>query len=305
MATDATQLKLKTAVQSFWNSYYSIPDPFEGLVSVRESTQKTDTYTRLGAAPMPVEFSGDRQGKVTNEYTFTGTNIPYDGSIVIDKELVKYQQWDEISSLTANQGLKAAAHRTALLTTLLENGTTVVGDDGQFFFDVDHTDPGAVNTTNQDNDLTSTAATGTVPTDLEARREIRRQFDQFYTFKDDRGDPQVPSDRIDAENFVLMIPPEFLTVIRQIEVSDTVTGPLANDLKGTFSYRVNPFLTGGDQMFMFYAGSIHKPLILQQTGSTESRVFEDPHSGNFMHSATWWGVAIYGQWRTVVSEIYT
>ncbi len=305
MATNASELLQKTAVQSFWNSYWSIPDPFADLVYVRESDQLTDTYTRLGAAPMPVEFSGDRQAKMSNEYTFTGTNVPYDSTVVIDKDLVKYQQWDEVSTLVSNQGEKARAHKTSLLTSLLEGGATTVGDDAQFFFDTDHKDPGAVYTTNQDNDLTSTAATGTVPTDLEARREIRRMFDAFYGFKDDRGDPQVPSDRIDAENFVLMIPPEFLTVIRQIEVSDTVTGPLANDLKGTFSYRVNPFLTGGNQMFMFYAGSSHKPLIVQQTGSLETRVHEDPHSGNFNHSATWWGVAIYGQWRTVVSEIYT
>jgi len=306
MATSATSLLLKTAVQSFWNSYYSIPDPFDGLVYTRSSTQKTDTYTRLGAAPMPVEFSGDRQAKMSNEYTFTATNIPYDSTVAIDKELVKYQQWDEVASLTANQGAKAMAHKTSLLTTALVNGTSTVGDDGQFFFDTDHADPGAVYTTSQDNDLTSAAATGTVPTDLEAAIQIKLMFDAFYGFKDDRGDPQVPAtDNLSPGDFILMIPPEFLSIIRQLQVADTKTGPLANDLMGTFTYRVNPFLTGGNQMFMFYAGSNHKPLIVQQTGSLENRVYEDPHSGNFNHSATWWGVATYGQWRTAVSQIFT
>ena len=306
MATSASALLLKTAVQSFWNSYYSIPDPFDGLVYTRSSDQKTDTYTRLGAAPMPVEFSGNRQAKMSNEYTFTATNVPYDSTVSIDKELVKYQQWDEVASLTANQGLKAMAHKTSLLTTALVAGVSTVGDDGQFFFDTDHADPGSVYTAGQDNDLTAAAGAGTVPTDLEGRVAIRAMFDAFFTFKDDRGDPQVPAtDNLSASDFVLMIPPEFLTIIRQLQLSTTVTGPLANDIQGTFNYRVNPFLTGGNQMFMFYAGSNHKPMIVQQTGSLENRVYEDPHSGNFNHSATWWGVVTYGQWRTAVSYVFT
>ena len=126
MATSATEMLLKTAVQSFWNSYYSVPDPFEGLVYTRSSDQKTDTYTRLGAAPMPVEFVGDRQAKVSNEYTFSATNIPYDSTVAIDKELIKYQQWDEVGSLVANQGLKAAAHKTSLLTSALAVGNATI-----------------------------------------------------------------------------------------------------------------------------------------------------------------------------------
>jgi len=305
MKSYGNSLLLKTATQSFWNVYFGIPDPMDGLVYRRPSTQKTDTYTRLGAAPMPIEWVGNREPKDVNEYDFPVTNKAYEATVRIDKELVKYQQWDEVARLVGNLGQKARDFQTSLSTTLLVAGTSTAGEDDQFFFDTDHTDPGAPYTTSQDNDRTATAATGTQPTDLEAAASIRTCFDALWGFKDDRGDPTVPMDDNPA-NFIAMVPPVYRSVYRQVQIADSLTGPVGNDLKGTFTTRVNPFMTSAAQFFFFYAGSPHKPVIIQEAGGLRVLPVEEEFgTGDFLYSVEWYGAAAYGQWRTAISFIFT
>jgi len=299
-----SELQKATAVQSFWNGYYSISDPFEGLVYSRPSTQKTDTYTRLGAAPMPEEWTGDREAKDANEYSYDIVNKPYDASVSIDKELILYQQWDEVGNLIANLGQKARAHKTKLSTTLIEAGAATVCEDGQFFYDTDHVDAGAAYTTSQDNDLTSVAATDTQPTVLEGLTGVRACFDALWGFKDDRGDPTVPQDENPA-NYILMVPPVYRSIFKTLEIADSLTGPIANDVKGTFMTRVNPFITGADAFYFFYAGSSHKPIIHQESSSLELTDHLDPDSGDTIYSATWHGRVQYGQWRSGVLYTYS
>lgn len=304
--TSGSSLVLKTAEQSFWNTFHAIPDPFEGLVFRRQSTQLTDTYARLGAAPMPTAWDGDRDAKAVPELTFTVTNQPYDSTVKIDKELVQFQQWDEVGTLTSNQGMKARAHQTSLLTTLLYAGTSTVGDDGQFFFDTDHADPGAAYTTSQDNDLTTDIVDEADPTDLEFAAALRACFNSVHGFKDSEGDPHVPQDDNPA-NFIVMVPAEYRAVARRVQMADSLSGPVANDLRGTFTTRFNPFMADATSsaFWFFYAGSTHKPTIVQESGSLRTQMEEDFHSGNFYYSASWWGAAAYGQWRSAVAYTFT
>src|SRR5574340_1782155 len=268
MLTYGSELLKKTATQSFWNSYANYPDPFAGLVYERPSTQETDVYARLGAAPMPRVWNGAKVAKPTNEYSYSVTNYPYEASVPVDKKLIKFQQWDEIGSLIGNLGAKTRAHRTKLLSDALMAGFATVCEDGQYFIDDDHTDPGGYYTTNQDNALTSAAATGTQPTDLEMATGIRACFDAMYGFKDDQGDPMVP-DNDDPASFVVMVPPAYRSVSLRVQLADALTGPVGNDLKGRFVTRVNPFLTDVDRFYFLYAGSNHKPLITQLVQDVE------------------------------------
>jgi hypothetical protein len=304
MLTQGNATQQRTAQQSFWNTFYAIADPFERLVWERQSTQKTDTYSRLGAAPMPEVWVGDREVKAAPEYTFTGTNQYYQASVRVDKELIRLQQWDEVGNLIASLGMKARALKPSLVTTLALNGISTVGDDGQFFFDTDHVDPGAEYTTSQSNDLGSAAATDTQPTDLEFATGIRACFDALYGFKDDRGDPMAPMDANPAD-FVAVVPPAYLSVARQVATASALTGPVGNDLQGQFTWRVNTFSTAVNRFDFYYAGSNHKPYIIQENGGIELTDEIDYHSGDTIYSATWYGRAIYGQWRTAVSYIYT
>lgn len=304
MLTYGSELLQATAVESFWNSYFTLPDPFDGLVYSRPSTQATDTYTRLGAAPMPREWSGDRQAKVANEYSFDIANKPYESSVKVGKKLIKFEQWAEVANLIGNQGSKARAHKTKLFSTLIEAGTAAVCEDGQFFFDTDHSDSGAEYTDSQNNDLTIDIVAQAAPTDLEFAKAMRLLLDQMWTFKDDRGDPAVPTDD-NAANYILMIPTNYRSVARRVAIADSLTGPIGNDLKGTFTWRANPFLTNTDRMYLFYAGSNHKPIVLQEAGGLEFDDDLEKKSGDITYSTTWWGRAQYGQWRTACAYVFT
>src|SRR5439155_12850100 len=148
--TYGSELLQKTATQSFWNGFYGYPDPFANIVFRRPSTQLKDIYTRLGSAPMPKAWEGEKDAKVANEYSYEVTNQPFEGSVKIDKKLIKFQQWDEVSNLVSNLGAKARAHQAFLLSGAINVGDATLCEDKQFYFDTDHSDPGAEYTTSQD-----------------------------------------------------------------------------------------------------------------------------------------------------------
>ena len=305
MKAYGSALQLKTAVQSFWNNYFALPDPFEGLLYTRTSTQKTDTYARLGAAPMPTAWVGNRNVKDVNEYSFSVVNNNYDASVRVDKDLVRFEQWGEIANLLGNLGTKARALIPSLTTTTMVAGTAAVCEDGQYFYDTDHASPGAEYTTSQDNDLTGTAATNTQPTAAETLTALRAMFAQLYSYKDDRGDPMAPVDVMDPANFVVMIPPVYLGPFRQVLNAETITAAGDNDLKGTFTLRINPYITTVNQCFMHYRGSDHKPFIVQQASGVELTEEREHGTGDYVYSASWAGNIGYGEWRTTVSYIFS
>ena len=304
--TEAVELLKKTAKQSFWNKFWSIPDPFDGLVSYEDSTQSQETRALLGSAPMPQEWVGDVEPKPTNEYTRTTTNKPYESTVPIGKKTIKFQQWDEVATHIANQAEKARAHKAKLLTTKLEAGISSTCLDGQYFFDDDHAHAGAEYTTSQDNDLTAAIVSATAPTAAEAATGLRACFNSLYGFKDDRGDPMVPKDAVgNPADFIVMVPPSFMTRFRQVLVADTLSAAGDNDLKGTFTLRVNPFMSGTKTFYMFYASSNWKPFIVQEAGGMETQDWYDNYSGNYFHRVNWWGAVDYGAWQTAVSYIFT
>lgn len=301
-----SELQKKNAERSFWNGYYSIPDPWEGLVFETESTQKTGTYAWLGAAPMPVEWVGDRKPKDANEYSYDVTDKNWDATISVDKDLIEYEQWDEVGRLVANLGMKVRAHRSKRLSTILEAGFSTVCEDGQYYFDTDHLDAGAEYTTTQDNDLTSAAATGTQPTAAEAATGIRSCFNAVYGFKDDRGDPMCPNEEIgNPANFIVMVPSAYLTVFRQVLVANTLSAAGDNDLKGTFTLRHNPFLTSSAIFYFFYRHPTHKPFGTRIKRGTMLEDNINSKSGNTDYSGGWKGECFYGQWRTAIGYTYT
>ena len=308
MHTEAIELLKNTWKQSCWNTHYSIPDPFDGLYAVESSNQKTETRARFGATPFPEEWRGDREGKPLNEYTRDTTNVPYDATVEFGKETIEYlgQNAGEVGRAMANQAMKARMHKAKLASALLEAGFSATCDDGQYFFDTDHAYSGASYTTSQDNDLTSAAATGTSPTAAEAAVGLRACFNKFYTIKDDQGDPMVPAGQVgNPSDFIVMVPGAFQTAFRQVLVADTLSAAGDNDLKGTFTLRVNPFLTSGAVFYMFYAASAWKPIIVQQKSDVTPYSWYDDNSGSFYSSYSWWGAVDYGAWQTAIGYTYT
>jgi phage major head subunit gpT-like protein len=308
MLTHGSELLKATAEQSFWNAGRNYPDPFDGLIFTRESTQSVDTLARLGSAPLPAEWIGDKEAKTVPELSYTITNVHYDATVRVDKALIQFQQWDEVGSLVANLGQKAAAHRAKLASDLLEAGFTTggEGDDGQFFFDDDHADPGAAYSTNQDNDLTATGGTASGdPTAANVLTAIRAMIVAMYGFLDDQGHPQAPMQWPNASNLIVMYPPAIMAEVLQVFNADTITTTGDNDMKGMFTPRLNQWLTNTDRIYLFDAGSSHKPLIWNEASGLMLEDEKEFSTGHYLYSANRWGKMAYGDWRTAVSYIWT
>jgi hypothetical protein len=307
--TQGIELLKKTAVQSFWNRYTTEPDVWEGLLDVRQSTQETDTLPRFGSAPMPAAMIGDLEYKAANEYSYSITNNRYRAGLRIGAKTLKFEQWAEVANLVGNMGAKARLHPQKLATTLIEAGAAATTEDGQFFYDVDHSDPGAEYTTSQDNGgtgglLTENIATPAAPTDLNVATAIRGMIDQFYSFKDDRGDP-FTVEPIGPENLVIMAAPTHATMVRRVLKASDLTGPIGNDLMDTFELRVNRRIAATTTLYAFIKSSTHKPVVMQQAGGVELYDHFDQKSGDYFFGVEWWGAVDYGNWRTSCAWIWT
>jgi len=312
MLTAGTALLLKTAQASFWNSYFAYSDPFEGIVYNKASSQATDTYARLGAAPMPEEWVGDGNVKAAPEFSYTLGNKFWKAGVRIDKSLIRFQQWDEIANLTGNLGTKARAHMTKRLTTYLEGAHATTGADGQLFFDTDHTWPGAEYTTVWDNDLTANATAASLVTLAELQTAIKACVAKLFSVYDDRGDPEFPAE-LNPADLVVMYPSQYINVVHQLLTVDSITNPGDNDLKGRFTPRLNQFMTAATDtlglIFVFLKGTPRYPLVLQTNGDVSfgDNLMGDEYrsSGNAVFDAAWVGEAGPGDHGKAVRYAFT
>ena len=304
--TYGDQLLRDTARASFWMGYNSIPSVFDALVSVEPSSSDQETYAWLGYAAPVREFLGSRVKMSVPQVTYTIVNKKWEATVVFDYLIRKFGKNNVVAKNVAQMGQKAREHRDSLLTTLLMAGVSTNCYDAQYFFDTDHSDVGAEYTTSQDNDKTTAAATGTQPTDLEFATSMRTAQSSLFGFKDGAGDPFWPGD---APRFIAMVPPAYRAVALQVANSESLTGPIGNDLKGTFEVRVNPWITTANQYFLFNASHIQKPFILQMA---EEVTIEDDLGGDNEFNTKdcsfgTFGVynAGYGQWRCALSHIFS
>lgn len=305
MATSSTALIRATARQSFWQSYNAFQPMFAGLYAEYDSNSDQETYPFLAYAPKIHEMAGDRHPETIPELSWTIKNKKWEASVPLSYPLWRFERLGAISALVSKMGAKARAHRDILFSTLLESGTTATCYDGQYFFDTDHSDPGAIYTTNQSNALTANIGTPSAPTDTEHRTAILACLAKFWTYKDGAGDPVYTF----KPTVHLMVPSVHESVTNQLMVADTYGTALSNDLKGMFTYSVNPYLANTDRFFAFITNTVWKPFIFQAASpvqieddfdSVNEFMTKDRTVGTFEYAN-----AGYGEWRTCIQYIYT
>lgn len=306
MATMGTELLRATARASFWQAYNSFPDPFAGLYASFDSNADQETYPQLTAPPSPREMAGGRQKKSLAEISYTIKNKKWESSVPISYELYRHGKADVVASMMGQLGAKARAYPSYLMTTLLVNGATGLGYDGQYFFDSDHVDPGALYSTNQDNDLTANIDTPAAPGDANWATAIKAAYTSLLGFKDGAGDPVWGGPN---PKFVVMVGPTHLTQARRTEVVAALASGEGNDLQGTYTTVLNPWITGTDTIYVFNPAIVQKPFILQ---TADPVTLEDDMDGDnwFNNKEITFGSfayynAGYGDWRGVVRYVFT
>lgn len=316
MATQAVEALRRTANAAFWQGFMQAPDVFQGLVRQVSSDSDQETYPAFAYAPPVREMKGGRVAKPVPEISYTLKNKKWENTVPIEYETWRFGKLGVVAQLTQGLGRKAREYPSKLSATVLEDGITELCYDGQFFFDTDHVDPGAEFSTNQDNDLASSAAAAAINPDIiEFKTVVSLCVNKLYTFKDGAGDPaNVP---VPGQSFVLLIPVEYEEVAHELSTSSEIsdgTTQLSNPLAGRLDVRIVPWwavpVSGSTAMFMVAnAMNPNKPLVVQTAdpirvednlGGDLEFDTKERHFGSFGY----YNIG-YGDWRPIVRMTLT
>lgn len=141
----------------------------------------------IGHVPALQEWVDKRTSNGLTPYPYTVTLKKFEGTFQVPLDWINNDKTDGIKlragDLAKRYNPQWVSKRVA---NLINNGAATACFDGQFFFDTDHT-WGKSGTL--DNDITFNASDHTAPTAYEAAQAIVKAVNQFYTFKDDQGEP--------------------------------------------------------------------------------------------------------------------
>lgn len=274
------------------------------------SDQASETYPWLGMPPALREWIGGRQAKGLSTNLVEIRNKHFEATLEIALKDLRRDKTAQIQARLAEFAQRGETHFASLLSTLIANGESTVCYDGQYFFDTDHSegDSGTL-----DNDITTdisalpvqTHGVVTAPSKEEMLQAMLKSITQFFTFKDDKGEPI--NENAQAFHFVL---PVGLMAAASAALSRTNDqGPGIFSIDGfTVSMSINPRLTAAgwtDKFVTFRTDGSIKPLIRQEETVPEMKVKGENSEYAFDNDAiqmgidTWRNVG-YGRWQGAV-----
>jgi phage major head subunit gpT-like protein len=280
----------------------------EGIFQRIDSNSDQETYPGLFYAPSPRLMTGSRDHRSIPSFAFTIVNEKYESTVDIDYKLWKFGKLGAVSAMLSSMGEKARMFPNQLTADLINAGSAAgsTGNDGQIFYSALHVDPGARYTTAQNNTFTSAAATGTAPTVLEMYSALQSHRAAYDGFKDGEGDPVIPTE---GETFTVLCSSENIQAARAVFMNDQITGPIANELKGMFRPRINPWSDVDAEFFTFRTQGSRKAFLYQvaepvrltdNLGGDSNFETEDVSFGTF----GFYNVG-YGDWRYTTRHIFT
>lgn len=263
-------------------SYYKALSQSDGAGWINDvsnyfrSDQASETYAWLGQTPMMREWIGGRNAKGLSENAFTIKNKHYEATLDILKRNLKRDKSGQAMVRIAELAMRSNSHWASLLSTLIQNATSTVCYDGQYFFDTDHSE-GSSGT--QDNDITvdiselpvSVHGVITAPSVEEMQLSIMQGIQAILGFKDDQGEPMNEG----ARSFLVMVPITlWLTALnavatpKQIAASQTA---LEGATQQGFSIRIEPDPRSSwtDEFAVFRTDSPIKSFIRQEEQNVE------------------------------------
>lgn len=274
------------------------------------SDQASEDYPWLGMPPALREWIGGRSAKGFSQNKVTIENKHYEATIEIALKDLRRDKTGQIRARLAEFAQRGQSHFASLLSTLIVNGPSTVCYDGQYFFDTDHSegDSGTL-----DNDITTDISAVpaevhgivTAPSKEEMLFAITKSISQFFTFKDDKGEPM----NEDAKSFLVMVPVGLAEAARAAISKLNVIGPGMVSLDGySVGLAINPRLTSAswtDEFVTFRTDGSIKPLIRQEETEPALKVKDETSEYAFDNDAiqlgidTWRNVG-YGRWQGAV-----
>lgn len=263
------------------------------------SRQAIETYGWLGMVPAMREWIGGRDPKKLREFTWAVTNKDFEGTLEVLVSELRRDQSGQLMIRIGEFARRALSHPAKLMTAKIVDGPAAACYDGQYFFDIDHSE-GASGS--QDNDKTSAAATGTSPTTQEMRDAILGCIQAILGFKDDQGEPMNDG----ARTFEVMVPITYwaaaLSAVGLPVLGGGEVNLLANIDGFTIKVQPNARLTWTDKFAVFRTDGDTKPFILQEEQPLNVSAIAEGSELEFREKKHWYGVdwignVDYGFWQ--------
>jgi len=274
------------------------------------SDQGSEEYPWLGMPPALREWIGGRHAKGFSADGVTIANKHFEATMEILIKDMRRDKTGQIRARLAEFAQRGQSHFASLLSTLIVNGPSTACYDGQYFFDTDHAE-GSSGTLSNDiqTDISALPAqvhgTVTAPSKEEMLQAIVASISQFFTFKDEHGEPL----NEDARSFLVMVPVGLAPAAQSAMSRTNEVGPGMFSIDGyTVGLAVNPRLTAGgwtDEFATFRTDGSIKPLIRQEETEPAIKIKDEDSEFAFDHDAiqigldTWRNVG-YGRWQGAV-----
>jgi len=249
----------KTADAAFvksWESHLATVD-LGRFVSTFNSDASRADFGWFGSIPFPSQWASARSHRSLKSYTDTLTPVWWELTVDWDVDAFEDDQTGTASNTAAGIAARSKEHVNSRLSYVIMEGDGSTHDtayDGQFYFDDDHAESG----TNQDNDLTSAASTGTDPTAAEFEAAFGDALEALAGFTDDQGNPLGLPGGVEV-----VIPPEYMKVAGIVLGSNGTTAASTTDpgmsdttsisgiFRGQYKVTMNPYLTDADRFYLF------------------------------------------------------
>lgn len=270
------------------------------------SDQDSETYKWLGQVAAMREWVGGRNAKAFQENGITITNKHYEATVYALLKELRRDKTGQVLIRIRDMATRSNSHWASLLSALIQNGTTQLGYDGQFFYSAAHVE--GENTTAQSNLITTDISTLPVavagspvaPSIEEAQQSILRSITQILSFKDNENEPMNEG----ASQFSVMVPAGLYQVFEK-----AVARPASGDLNTqevaagmSISVHMNTRLTAADTFFTNRADGDVKPFIRQEETPVVLKAqaegsAEDFDNDRHVYGIDTWRNVGYGYWQ--------
>lgn len=302
MALDTAKatVTLRTLTQKFDARVGASTPIYPTMCNVIPSNGADEAYGLLGAAPGVREWLGDREFKELRAANFVIANKHWESSLLIKKTDIADDRMGMYGPLMEDLAVEAAYHPDELFFTALVNGESSPCFDGQNFFDTDHSwgDSGT-----QDNDLTYTAATSTIPTAAEFRLAFHAARAKMLKYTNDQGKLLNRPVSRGLTNLLVLVNPDFEVIAREA-LTATILSNNSNVVVDAPQIISSAYLTDTSKMYLFNLDGGLRPFVFQarEPLSRQTKGLEDIETKDvkFMTEARY-NVGYLAWWKAVLT----
>ncbi len=290
---DLTTQNIRTMGRGFSRLFQegrgSVAPWYTRLATVVPSTTAENVYGWMIKLPKMRKWVGDRVIHNVASQDYVVKNDDFELTVSVPRNSVMDDTFGIYNPIASELGQQASKYPDDLLVTLMQSGQSLVGPDGQFFFDVDHP-ISPINATmgTQSNYLVSSAFS-------EATFDTALATMAGFVGEDGRPMGVTPN--------LLVVPPQLRFAANKVVARDLTTNGESNVYKGATDVLVIPELVNKPtEWYLFDTTRALKPFIFQNRMSPQFVPLTAVNDENvFMHKEYIWGVdargaAAFGLW---------